>query len=52
MQDTFLLSPGIIMDELAVNLDKEPSWRSAREEFGTEQGLQIRDWILDAIYYE
>jgi hypothetical protein len=51
MEYTVLLSPGIIMDELVVNLDKKPSWRNAREEFGREQGLQIRDWILDAIYY-
>jgi hypothetical protein len=61
MQDTFLLSTGIIMDGLAVNLDRKTelakckgrlSWRSAREDFGTEQGLQTRDWILDAIHYE
>lgn len=46
MQDTFLLSPGIIMDELAVNLDRNTELAKCKGRL--RYGTGIADPRLDS----
>ncbi|KAJ5794692.1 hypothetical protein N7457_001291 [Penicillium paradoxum] len=49
MRDTLMASSGIRKDKLAVNLELEVELEKWKEEFGVEQGLQIRDWVVEAM---